>query len=212
MIDPYHRVAGIYDRLFDNMNKGLRLAGIRMFRPASGMNILDVGCGTGAHLELYRRYDCHLYGIDLSPAMLAVAQKRLGPNAQLDLGNATRMTYPDQTFDLVFSMLTLHEMDAPTRLAVIAEMARVLKPDGRVLLIDFHPGPYLPLKGWISKLIISISELAAGRKHFQNYRQFIRSGGLELTFNETALQLQKTSILAGGTFAVCLIGHRLQRS
>jgi ubiquinone/menaquinone biosynthesis C-methylase UbiE len=83
MKDPYRRVAGIYDRLFDNMNKGLKLAGIRMFRPSKGMNILDVGCGTGSHLELYKRYKCNLYGIDMSPSMLKVARERLGSNAQL---------------------------------------------------------------------------------------------------------------------------------
>ncbi len=58
--DPYRNIAGIYDRLFDGMNKGLRLVGIRMFRPAKGMTVLDVGCGTGAHLELLKRYDCDL--------------------------------------------------------------------------------------------------------------------------------------------------------
>lgn len=192
------------------MNKGLRLAGIRMFRPTQSMKVLDVGCGTGAHLELYRRFDCQLYGIDLSPSMLAVAQKRLGPNVVLDLRDATRMVFPDQTFNLIYSMLTLHEMSAETRLAVIFEMARVLKPDGRVLLIDFHPGPYLPWKGWISKLIISISELAAGRMHFHNYRQFIGTGGLEPLISATPLQMERSSILAGGTLAVWLLAKKLQ--
>ena len=110
MKDAYRNTARIYDRLFDNMNKGLRLAGIRMFRPSMGTNILDVGCGTGSHLELYKRYECNLYGIDLSPSMLEVARARLGDSAQLDLCDATNMPYEDCTFDLVISMLTIHEM------------------------------------------------------------------------------------------------------
>ena len=205
MKDPYRNYAGIYDRLFDSMNKGLKLVGIRMFRPSKGMNILDVGCGTGSHLELYQRYQCNLFGIDLSPSMLEVARERLGDSAQLDLGDATEMTYEDDKFDLVISMLSLHEMSPETRLAVLNEIKRVLKSDGRILLIDFHPGPYEPLQGWVSKTIIFFSELAAGREHFKNYRQFMATGGLATLLSQNQMNTEKQSILAGGTFAVYLV-------
>ena len=205
MKDPYRNYAGIYDRLFDSMNKGLKLVGIRMFRPSKGMNILDIGCGTGSHLELYQRYQCNLFGIDLSPSMLEVARERLGDSAQLDLGDATEMTYEDDKFDLVISMLSLHEMSRETRSAVLSEIKRVLKSDGRILLIDFHPGPYEPLQGWVSKTIIFFSELAAGREHFKNYRQFMATGGLATLLSQNQMNTEKQSILAGGTFAVCLV-------
>lgn len=202
--DPYRNVAGIYDRLFESMNKGLRLVGIRLFLPAKGMNILDVGCGTGTYLDLYRRYECNLYGLDLSPSMLEVARKRLGNAAILELGNATDMPYEDNQFDLVITMLSLHEISAETRSAVIMEMKRVLKKDGRILLIDFHPGPYQPLQGWISKVIIFFSELAAGQEHFRNYRYFMANGGLVALAAQHCLKVEKQRILAGGTFAICL--------
>ncbi len=205
MKDPYQAYAGIYDRLFDSMNKGLKLVGVRMFRPSRGMSILDVGCGTGSHLELYQRYKCDLYGIDLSPSMLAIARERLGDTAQLDLGDASDMPYEDGRFDLVISMLSLHEMSPGTRSGVLSEIKRVLKPNGRILLIDFHPGPYQPLQGWISKTIILFSELAAGREHFRNYRQFMRTKGLSTLLREQNMGIEKQSILAGGTFAVCLV-------
>ena len=205
MKDAYRNIAGIHDRLFESMNRGLRLAGIRMFRPSKGMNILDVGCGTGSHLELYQRYECNLYGIDLSPSMLAVARVRLGDSIQLDLGNATNMPYEDHKFDLIISMLSLHEMTQQTRSEVLSEMKRVLKDDGQILLIDFHPGPYQPLQGWISKMIIFFSEFAAGREHFKNYRQFIATKGLSTLAAQSSLEVEKQSILAGGTFAVLLV-------
>jgi ubiquinone/menaquinone biosynthesis C-methylase UbiE len=205
MKDPYRNYAGIYDRLFDSMNKGLKLVGIRMFRPPKGMSILDVGCGTGSHLELYQRYKCNLYGLDLSPSMLDVARERLGDAAQLDLGDASDMPYEDDKFDLVISMLTLHEMSPETRSSVLNEMKRVLKDNGRLLLIDFHPGPYQPLQGWISKTIIILSEIAAGREHFKNYRDFIAAKGLATLVSQHQLEMEKQSVLAGGTFAVCLV-------
>lgn len=203
--DPYRNVASIYDHIFDSMNKGLKLVGIRQFRPSKGMNILDVGCGTGSHLELYQRYKCDLYGLDLSPSMLGVAQARLGDTAQLDLGDATGMPYEDDKFDLVISMLTLHEMSPETHLAVMNEIKRVLKDDGRILLIDFHPGPYQPMQGWISKVIIFFSEWAAGREHFRNYRRFMGTKGLSALISQHDLKIEKQSILAGGTFVVCLV-------
>jgi ubiquinone/menaquinone biosynthesis C-methylase UbiE len=204
MKDPYRNIAGIYDRLFDSMNKGLKLAGIRMFRPAKGMSVLDVGCGTGSHLALYQRYDCHLYGLDLSPSMLAVARERLGDTAQLDLGDATNMPYEDDLFNLVISMLSLHEMSPETRSLVLSEIKRVLKKDGKILLIDFHPGPYQPLQGWISKFIITISELVAGREHYKNYRHFMTNEGLSTLITQHDLKVDKHKILAGGTFSVFL--------
>jgi demethylmenaquinone methyltransferase/2-methoxy-6-polyprenyl-1,4-benzoquinol methylase len=139
--------------------------------------------------------------------MLNVARKRLGNTAQLDLGDATKMPYVDDKFDLVISMLSLHEMSPETRSAVLNEIKRVLKSDGRLLLIDFHPGPYEPLQGWISKTIIFISELAAGREHFRNYRQFITNGGLATLLSQYQMDTEKQSILAGGTFAVCLVSR-----
>lgn len=205
MPDPYRNVAGIYDRLFENMNRGLRLAGIRLFRPAKGMSVLDVGCGTGTHLALYQRYECKLFGIDASPSMLAVARARLGDSARLELGDASCMPFENQTFDLILSMLALHEMPPPTQAAVLSEIKRVLKDDGHIVLIDFSPGPYKPLQGWVSKGIIYLSEVAAGREHFRNYRKFMAAKGLAPLISRNMLQIEKQMILAGGTFAVCLI-------
>jgi ubiquinone/menaquinone biosynthesis C-methylase UbiE len=205
MKDAYRNIAWIYDRLFENINKGIRLAGIRMFRPSNGMNILDIGCGTGSHLKLYQRYGCNLYGIDFSPSMLEIARARLGDSAQLELGDATSMPYENNKFDLIISMLFFHEMAKQTQSEVLSEMKRVLKDDGHILLIDFHPGPLQSLQGWVSKVIIFFSELAAGRKHFMNYRQFIAKQGLSNLAKINELEIEKQNIVAGGTFAIILV-------
>jgi ubiquinone/menaquinone biosynthesis C-methylase UbiE len=205
MKDAYRNIAGVYDHLFDNMNKGLALAGIRMFRPKEGMNILDVGCGTGTHLELYQRYGCNLYGIDVSPSMLEVARMRLGSAAQLELGDATCMPFENRKFDLIIAKLTLHEMPTQTRSGVLTEMKRVLKDDGHILLIDFHPGPYQPFQGWVSRVTIFFVEFAAGREHFKNYRHFIAAKGLSTLVKLNELEVKKQKVLAGGTLAVYLV-------
>ncbi len=204
MEDAYRGIAWIYDRLFEKLNLGLRLAGLRAFRPARGMNILEVGCGTGAFLSQYQRYGCGLYGVDLSPSMLAQAHARLGAAGRLLQGDAAHLPYARQQFDLATAMLCLHEMSPAARSAVMAEMKRVLKPNGRILLIDFQPGPYQPLQGWIARALIFLIEFNAGGEHFKNYRQFMPAGGLPGLAAQQALVIEKQYLLAGGAFAVLL--------
>ncbi len=203
--DPYRRVASFYDRLFEPMNKGLRLLGLRMFPPIPAMKVLDVGCGTGVHLEIYRGSGCGLYGIDTSPSMLGIARARLGEDADLRLGDAKELPFEDDMFDLVVCMLVLHEMDHSARTSAIVEMMRVLSPNGRILMIDFHAGPARPLKGWWTKLIIFLSEVAAGRRHFRNYRHFMSIRGLPTLIENSRLVVDERKVVAGGTLALYLL-------
>ncbi len=203
--DPYRRIAGVYDRLFEGMNQGLRVLGFRMFIPPRGGAVLDVGCGTGAHLEMYRRYGCQLFGLDASEAMIGLARTRLGEGAQLRHGDAAQMEYEAKSFDLVICMLALHEMDQGKRTAVISEMKRVVKSDGRILFIDFHAGKPRPVKGWYAKLVIFLSEVAAGRRHFRNYRQFMTIGGLPRLVADNQLRIEKQKVVGDDTMALYLV-------
>ncbi len=187
------------------MNRGLRVLGLRMFRPDRGMAVLDVGCGTGMHLEMYQEYGCSLYGIDASPSMLEVARTRLGERAELRLADAAQMPYEDGAFDLVLCMLALHEMDESVRGLVVGEIMRVLRSDGRSLLIDFHAGGARPVKGWLTKLVILLSEAAAGRRHFQNYRHFMSVGGLPALIGDSRLSIEKEKVVGGDTLALYLL-------
>ncbi len=204
--DPYRRIAGVYDRLFEGMNQGLRVLGFRMFIPPRGGAVLDVGCGTGAHLEMYRRYGCKLFGLDASEAMIGLARTRLGESAQLRRGDAVHMEYEAKSFDLVICMLALHEMDQGTRAAVISEMKRVVKSDGRMLLIDFHAGKPRPVKGWYAKFVIFLSEVGAGRRHFRNYRHFMAVGGLPRLIADNQLRIEKHKVVGDDTMALYLLG------
>lgn len=176
-----------------------------MFIPPRGGSVLDVGCGTGMHLEMYQKYECSLYGIDLSPSMLALARDRLGDSADLRLADGTQMPYEAGSFDLALCMLALHEMDEQVRRIVLDEITRVTKRDGRILLIDFHAGRPRPIKGWLSKLVILLSEVAAGGRHFRNYRQFMSVGGLPALIDDSHLAIDKEQIVGDDTLALYLL-------
>ena len=101
--DAYRRVARWYDSIFGRLTAGLRGLGLKMLPPREGMDVLDVGCGTGIQLAAYQEAGCRVSGIDTSQAMLNVAHRRLRERADLRLGDAARMPYPDGAFDLVLA-------------------------------------------------------------------------------------------------------------
>lgn len=204
-VDPYRRIARIYDRIFEPLNRGLRAIGKRMFPPFKGMTVLDVGCGTGVHLELYQKAGCEVYGIDQSPSMLQVAQERLSESAHLHMGDAAKMPYSDRTFELIIMFTVLHEMSDEVRSAVITESKRVLKKEGRILFIDYYPGPIRPLKGWLYKGIIMLAEVLAGREHYKNYRNFMANDGLMGLIASHGLIMDQKRIVSGGNIALLLL-------
>lgn len=203
--DAYRRVAGWYDRIFGGMNAGLRGIGLKMFPPHEGMDVLDVGCGTGIQLASYQQAGCRVSGIDTSPAMLEVARRRLGEEASLQLGDAARMPYPDRAFDLVLATTVLHEMAPEVRGDTLDEMRRVLRTDGRILLIDFEAGSVRPFRGWITKGVIAVSEVAAGRSHHRNYRDFMAHGGLPPLLGAQGLSVDQRRIVSGGAIGLYLV-------
>lgn len=203
--DEYRLFARIYDTLLNPVLRGIRRAGLRMFSPKPGMKVLDVGCGTGAHLETYRKNGCRLYGLDTSPSMLAVAGKRLGMEADLRIHNAALMPFERGTFDLVLCMFVLHEMNPSTRAATLLEMERVAAPEGRILLIDFNSRSPVTLRDWCARLLIMMAEIVAGRRHFRNYRRFISTKGLEGLLQSSSLVKERQKVAAGGALMMYLL-------
>ena len=204
--DRYRRAARWYDRVFGGLNAGLRGIALKMFPARPGMDVLDVGCGTGLQLAAYQAAGCRCSGIDASPAMLAMARRRLGDRASLHLGDAARMPYPDGAFDLILATTALHEMAPQVRAAVLGEMKRVLRAGGRILLTDYEPGPARPGRGWVTKAVIAVSELAADRGHRRNYHDFMARGGLPPLLAARGLSVDQRRVVAGGAIGLYLAG------
>jgi len=98
--------------------------------------VLEVAIGTGRNLAFYPK-GIRLTGIDLSPAMLELARERageLGLDADLREGDAQELAFPDESFDTVVCTLSLCNIPGDCR--AVAEMKRVLRPGGRLLLLD----------------------------------------------------------------------------
>ena len=98
--------------------------------------VLDVATGTGMVAEtLRRRYGCHVVGLDQSADMLAIARGRDGVYDALVEGRAEHLPFPDGSFDHLTFTYLLRYVDDPA--AVMRELARVVRPGGRVASLEF---------------------------------------------------------------------------
>ena len=111
----------------------------------TGDKVLDVGCGTGDLTLTAKNYAGAFgaaYGIDASPEGIDLARKkatRSSIEAVFEIGLIEKIPYPNATFDVVISRLVIHHLPDDLKQRGLAEVFRVLKPGGRVFLVDFKP-------------------------------------------------------------------------
>ncbi|SMO64339.1 class I SAM-dependent methyltransferase [Propioniciclava tarda] len=143
----WNRAAGAYDRAMQPLERRwLGPERTRLLARARGRT-LEAGIGTGVNLPLYPD-TVELTGVDSSPAMLAVAGRRaseLGRAADLRLGVADSLDEADAALDTVVATLLL--CSVPDVARTLGEFARVLRPGGRLLLLDHVESSWAPVRG-----------------------------------------------------------------
>ena len=117
---------------------------LNLGRVASGESVLDVGCGTGTLAIASKKrvgVGGTVHGLDASMEMLARAEKKArgaGVEVFFKSGVAETLPFPDAQFNVVLSTVMLHHLPQKARLQCAREIRRILKPDGRVLVVDFE--------------------------------------------------------------------------
>lgn len=148
-----HWLTPLYDLLCELMGLGRRfqrgvLARLGLRREE---RLIDVGCGSGTLLaETLRGYrGVTAAGVDADPEILATARRlrRYGARVTLHAARAEAIPFPDGSFDAAVSTLTFHHLPTPAKRAALAEVYRVLRPGGRLLLVDFGARPARALVG-----------------------------------------------------------------
>lgn len=132
-----------------------RLAGLAGVAP--GERVLDVGCGTGS-LALAAQALVGtagtVCGIDASAPMIERAMRKArqrGVPVDFRLGRAEALPFADGSFDAVYGTLMLHHLPRSVRRRCVTEMARVVAPGGRVLVVDYHASS-VRHDGWLARL------------------------------------------------------------
>ncbi|MBI3940626.1 MAG: methyltransferase domain-containing protein [Acidobacteria bacterium] len=173
----YNRYSSFYDLIFGKIFHSGREKAPELLQLQPGMQVLDVGIGTGLSL-LELPLSCPIIGIDLSQKMLHEAEKRLTKlgrsNVALYKMDATRMLFPDNSFDRVLAAYFISTVPDPV--AVVREMKRVCKPQGYLLFLN-HFQSENPVLAAVEKLISPLCYRIGFRTDL-NLKDLIEDAGL----------------------------------
>ena len=112
--------------------------------------ILDIGCGKGFFLEIYKDNKSKLYGADISPEMIKYAQARLGNYAEFKVADSEKLPWNDNSFDIISCILSFHHYPDPMK--SLDEMKRVLKNNGHLTIAEvWVAAPFRYLSNLIAK-------------------------------------------------------------
>lgn len=164
----YARWAPIYDKTFGAVTGAGRRKAVGYINGQKGRKVLEVGVGTGLALPYYRP-DLKVTGIDFSDDMLKKAREKvrdldlrhIESLAQMD---ARQLAFPDDSFDTVVAMHIVSVVPEPER--VVAEMARVCKPGGR-LVITNHFARETGILAFVERLSAPFSNLLGWHSDFE---------------------------------------------
>lgn len=139
-IDAYNNFSSQYSQHIDNdsnfWNKCIEVPAMEglVKDKVSGKDVLDLGCGSGLFTIKLLNWGAKPVGIDVSEEMVKVARKSFS-EISFDVGDAEKLPYPDNSFDIVTSSLVLHYMKDLNK--VMAEVARILR-DGGIFIFSMH--------------------------------------------------------------------------
>jgi ubiquinone/menaquinone biosynthesis C-methylase UbiE len=133
-------------------------------------NILDIGCGSNNFFSQHAGLS--VYGLDIDYEAV-----KGSINRKILLGNANRLPFSDNSFDSAIAILFFHSIPLSDQKTVLAEIKRVVKSGGKMIILDFC----LPesITGKVIRRLLDLEEMCCGQKHHQNYTAFIKRGGLE---------------------------------
>lgn len=148
-----------------------------LIRP--GDSILDVGCGTGEVALLAKtraKKDGKVYGIDPAPEMIAVARSKAA-RKELDVdfrvGVIEALPFPDSSLDVVTSSLMMHHLPEDLKRRGLAEIYRVLKSGGRLLIADF----LRPTGSLVNHLFIALTRHRGLKNRIEDLSKLLREAG-----------------------------------
>ncbi len=147
-----------------------RIATVKAIAPLPGERILDVACGTGTSTVAIQAKGATAVGVDFSPGMIREAKRR-NPGIEFVEGDATALPFADGEFDAVTISFGLRNVHEP-RLA-LAEMYRVLRPGGRLVVTEFSTPPVGVVRaaygGYLRHVLPRLADLASSNPAAYRY-------------------------------------------
>ena len=176
----YDRLAAIYDQRWSSYVTNT-LSFLKTWADISPQaTVLDVACGTGEfeRLVLAENPAQQMFGVDISEKMLLVAREKINayPNVSFQTSSASFLPFTNNSFDIVVSASAFHYFEDP--LAALAEMKRVLKPDGTLVILDWCKD-YLPCQ--IYDIVLKVFDPAYKQCYTQSeFHRFLTDAGFHV--------------------------------
>jgi phosphatidylethanolamine/phosphatidyl-N-methylethanolamine N-methyltransferase len=194
--DVYQRLAPVYDLIYGvTLAPGRRHAMARL-APAAGESILEIGVGTGLGSTHYPA-GCRVVAIDLSGHMLEKARARLlrrrVEQVTLCRMDAAHLAFASAQFDAVYAPYVLNVVPDPA--AVAREMARVCRPDGRIVLLN-HFDDGRGTSRWFTRLVARLISQIGINWHFE-LGSFLEHSGL------TPASVERVNVPRVSSVVVC---------
>jgi demethylmenaquinone methyltransferase/2-methoxy-6-polyprenyl-1,4-benzoquinol methylase len=187
------RVYRVFAPLYDLVvlpARGLRRKVVRLADLPPDSRVLDVATGTGAQAFAFATVAKEVVGVDLSEAMLRIAGwKNSFSNLTFKHGDATNLPFEATSFDATCISFALHEMPNSVRERVLREMARVTRPGGRALVVDYG----LPRGGVTSSIVYQVVKLYEP----DPYVSFVKLDLEALLGRAGIVSVQRHSLLGG---------------
>jgi ubiquinone/menaquinone biosynthesis C-methylase UbiE len=179
--------APVYDFLLQPFIHHMRKQVVHTAQKYRAEKVIDMCCGTGHQLRYLQRAGINASGVDLNPMMLQQAQKKNASSCQE--ADARNTSFPARHFHLSMTTLSLHEMPINNAREVVAEMIRLTRPGGQIMLIDYDFGPR---SSPLMKQALKAVEFFVGGEHYRNFRRYLASGQMENLTAGFSLKLLET--------------------
>lgn len=155
-IEEFSKWADNYDNPFTSITfRQTNAKIVKILDPKQNSSLLDVGCGSGILIKylLDANRGMKLFGVDITPKMVEIAKRKFvnDPSVEIILGSAVKMPYKDNSFDYVTCASSFHHHPDPVKSA--KEMVRVLKPGGKLLILD------MCIEGLLRKLFFRVENI-----------------------------------------------------
>lgn len=177
--DDYAMIAPFFDAVLGPFMTPVQHEIRRTMGRLALRDVLDICCGTGRQVRLLTESGMRGVGIDRSPSMLQKARSMSRELIPFLLGDARNLPFRDSSFDGALLSFALHENEPDMWRPMVREATRVLRPHGRLLILDYLSTGTLARPGAAGPLLIHAVEWMAGERHYRNFRKFVRNGGLE---------------------------------
>jgi ubiquinone/menaquinone biosynthesis C-methylase UbiE len=188
MIDEYSFTSKIYDPLLYPALRGIRSAVTKALYPSRHNKILDLCCGTGNQMKIMENKGfSNLHCLDISPNMLKVARKT-NPGFSIYERDATKTGFTSNSFDIVILSFAIHEKSRNIQEKMVSEAHRILRKNGTLLVVDY----LFDAKSFVvAKWGVTAIERIAGKEHYNNFRSYIKKGGLNSLLTKEKWKLFK---------------------